>query len=223
MCSVVIAQEPGSGSIMGKITTREGEALAGGYVRFFDLAKGFSPFTHEYWRSADYYFRITDDGSFFATLPEGDYYLMAVKMKNGKKAACPPEEGDFVYPPFDGVQETYAIKAGETKDLGLISRAVPFKKEWSANGKTGIQGVVLDSHGKPLEGKLVIAFETYPSEKPYFSSDSRTGKDGVYILRVPESGQYKVRVMGHKQPVVAATVETGKITRGIDIKLNKVP
>ena len=223
VASGVTALEKGTGIITGKIMSAGGEALSGGYVKFFDAAKGYSPFTHEYWRSADYYFRIEDDGSFSAALPEGDYYLMAVKMKKGKKAACPPEEGDFVYPPFEGTQETYAVKSGETKDLNLISRAVPFKKEWSANGKTGIQGIVLDNNGKPLEGKLVIAFDADFSEKPFFSSDSRTDRDGAYVLRTPEGGKFNVRVMGYKQPVVTATVQTGKITEGIDIKLEKRP
>lgn len=218
----VPALEAGQGIVQGKVTGKAGESLSGGTVRFFDMAIGPSPFTHEYWRHPDYFFPIADDGSFSAEIPEGTYSFSAVKMVPGKRAGCPPEEGDFIYPPWDGTQKSFSVRAGETTDLGVIAGAVAFRKEWAAAGKSGIAGILLDADGRPVDGKIVIASATASMERPYFVSDRRTGSNGAYTLRVPEGGMYHVRVMGYRQPIVPAAVQTGKITRGIDIMIQLI-
>lgn len=223
MLSVATAQEKGYGYVSGKITTIDGESMAGGTVRFFDMSVGLSPYTHEYWRGPDYFRLIADDGSFLVQLPEGTYYMTALKKRIGKTLFAPPEEGDLVYPSWDGAQKACSVMTGETTDLGVISEAVPFKKEWIAQGKTGITGAVLDAEGKPVEEALVIASASPKMESPLFTADRRTGKDGKYILRVPEGGQIYVRVIGSRQPIVAGIVITGEITKGINIKLVKTP
>lgn len=221
MFGAVTAQETREGYITGKIMAGGGEAISGWRLRFFDMKTGPTPFTHEYWRVPDYIVRSADDGSFSARLPEGTYLLIVIKERAGKKHGL-PEEGDFIYPPMDEREPMpYIVRAGETTDIGVISGAVPFKKEWAAQGKTGIEGAILDVNGKPVEGELVFAAPTPGAESPLFVSSS-TGKDGKYILKVSEGGRYYLSVRGYRHPI-AVTVKTGEITRGIDINLTRTP
>jgi len=222
MVSVATAQKKGEGYITGKMVTTGGEAMSGWRIRFFDTA-GPSPFTHEYWRVPDYIVRSADDGSFSARLPEGTYYMETINKVDEKKFS-PPEEGYLIYPPMDaGETKTYRVKAGETTNIGLISGAVPFKKEWAARGKTGIEGVVLDMQGNPVERVLVFASHTPTMDDPLFVSDRETGTDGKYVLRVPERGQYYLSVhltiMGEKP--IAVTVNTGEMTKGVDLRFTR--
>lgn len=76
-----------------------------------------------------------------------------------------------------------------------------------------------DQTGKPIKGKLVIASPSETMGQPLFLSDSRTGKNGEYIVRVPEGGIYYVRVKGQQQPVVNTTVMGGEVTKGVNIRL----
>lgn len=221
--TIVVAQETGMGTITGKFMTASGETMAGGTVKFFDSATGPSPITHEYWKFPDYFFRVEADGTFSAQLPEGTYYLMAVKKTSMHKPIVPPEEGDLIYPPWDGAQKPYFIKSGETTDLGVIVKAVPFKKEWAAKGKTGIEGVVLDAYGKPVKRVLIIAYVNPAKQESTFIADQRTTEDGKYILRVPEGGRYYVRVKGNTDIFVTADVKLGAFTKGIDISPQRIP
>ena len=200
--NVVTGQETVNGSIKGRIVAKDDKSMSGGTVNFFN-ATGPSPFSHEYFRYPDYSDTLPDDGSFSIELPEGTYYLIAVKKSIGKKPG-PPEEGDLIYPSGDDrAPKPYIVKAGETTDTGTLAEVVPFKKEWAAEGATSIEGVVLDWKGKPYEGVLVLASEDAAMEGPLFVSDSRTGTDGRYILRVPEGGQYYVRVKGQKEIITS--------------------
>jgi hypothetical protein len=220
--SVGNAGEEGEGYITGKFQPKNGESMSGGRISFFDIAAGPKPLTGEYWRLPDYIFPIGEDGSFTVPLPAGTYYVMAVKKPVGKRFG-PPAEGDLIYPALDvKEQKPYAVRSNETTDLGDLE-AVPFRKEWAASGENGIEGSVRDMNGKPVERKLVVASGSASLERPLYVSDGRTGKNGGYIVRVPEGGTYYVRVMGYSQPVVPVTVKTGEMTKGIDIVLTKKP
>lgn len=214
--SVAQAEEFGAGTLSGKIQTEDGQALSAARVNLFDVTRGPSPFLNAYWRMYDYLASTGEDGSFSLQLPEGTYYLMITKGRT----VGPPEEGDLIHPPLDGREpRQYVVKAGETTDIGVISEIVPFKKSWAAKGPTGIQGVVMDKNGTPVEGKLVLASSFASVEKQVFMSDRRTGRDGTFVLRVAEGGQYYVRVRGFKEPIVPALVKTGSMTKGIEIIL----
>ncbi len=221
LVSVTFAQETGHGYLKGTILTSSEEALSDGRVLFFDVNSGPSPYESEYWRNHDYAVWTKSDGSFSVELPQGTYYLIVIKKTAGEKSAY-PREGDLIYPPKDGRDlKPHVVKAGDTKDMGPIIGAVPFKKEWTAEAKTGIQGTVFDKNGQPVEGKLVIASLNPEVKRPYFISDSRTGNVGKYIIRVPEGGDYYLRVKGFSQPIVAVAVAAGEITGGIDIHLSE--
>ena len=132
---------------------------------------------------------------------------------------------------------TYSVKSGVQVDLGRIAGAVPFRSSTVnyGNGITAIDGVVLDSEGKPVAGAFVVAsVTTAKGGRPLFISDP-TGKDGTFMLRVHDAGTYylKVRSMygggppvpgemigvyGEKQPA-AVTIGKGDRLRGFTIRV----
>lgn len=222
MLGVVAAEESGYGHITGSVGTTGGQGPTDWTLSIFDAKAGPSPYTLEYWRVPEYVIRAADDGSFSIRLPEGAYYMVALK-KRAKSKAGNPEEGDLIFPPGnekDPLQ--YVVRAGETIHADVISKAVPFRKEWAAQGKTGIEGAILDRQGNPVKGAKVFAHQTPGKEIPLFVSDNITGEDGKYIVRVPEGGQYYLIVKKYRNPD-AVTVKTGEMTKGIDVRLPETP
>lgn len=219
--NIARAQETGYGYITGKIMTSEGYELSDATVNFYNVTAGPSPSTNEYWPLQDFSAPIADDGTFLARLPAGAYHLIAIKKISGKSMA-PPAEGDIIYPPRDsGEPKTYVITPDVTIDAGVLSGAVPFKKEWVLAGKTGIEGVVFNVKGEPAEGILVAASLTPTLKGILYISDRKTGADGTYIVRVPEGGAYYVTIAEPNQTFTPVTVSTGQITRGANIHLTK--
>ena len=222
MLGVVAAEESGYGHITGSVGTTGGQGPTDWTINIFDAKAGPSPYTLEYWRVPEYVIRAADDGSFSIRLPEGTYYIMAVKKRVKSKAAN-FEEGDLIYPPANEKEPIqYVVRAGETIPVDVTSRAVPFRKEWAAQGKTGIEGTILDKQGSPVKGAKVLAHQTPGKEIPLFVSDNITGEDGKYIVRVPEGGQYYLIVKKYRNPG-AVTVKTGEMTKGIDVRLPETP
>ena len=221
---VAFGQADGDGSIKGKVVAQGGESMSGGQVKLWDVKGGYSPLGHEYWQVQGYAFPIADDGTFSGQVPEGSYYLLAIK-KPGESQAGPPQKGDLVYPSPDAAKPpVYAVKAGQTADIGTISGAVSLKEAWVLKGKTGVEGAVVDESGKPFQGALVlanIAGVPLAPKRLLFTSDGRTGKDGRYIIRLPKGGQYLLMVLGQNAGPVKVTVKTGDMTKGIDIRLTR--
>lgn len=241
--NAVLAQEvkqAKTGTISGQIMIKGDGPLAGGRVFFFNDASGPPPSREKYWRIPDYVTDTDNSGKFSIELPEGKYYLGAIKTISGGKIG-PPAEGDIFYAGTDeqGKPKAYIIKQGLKTDIGVISEAAPFKRSVVkfGDGITAIEGTVLDSAGKPVEGALVFAFLSPAMVgRPLFASD-RTGKDGKYILRVHEGGKYYLRVRsvygggppkageiigdyGEKEPV-AVTIKSGEKIRGVNIKVRR--
>jgi hypothetical protein len=218
LVGVAASQEKREGYITGKIVSGDGENMSGWRIRFYDAKAGPTPFTTEYGRVPDFIARSEDDGVFKAKLPEGIYHMIALKKGPGKRLG-PAEEGDLIYPSLDSTEpKSYIIKAGATTDIGVISGAVPFKKEWAVQVKTGIEGTVLDAEGKPVEGVLVFAALRPEVEIPLYASRV-TDKDGKYLIGLPEGGQYYVSVW--KEKPITVTVKRGEITKGIDISVTR--
>jgi hypothetical protein len=221
MSGVVLAQQTGKGTITGRILTPGSEMLSDWSIRFFDVKTGVSPFSHEYITVPDYLVMTEYDGSFTKVLPEGTYYIMTVKVVTGKKIG-PLEEGDIIFPPMDGREpKQYTVRADETTDVGDISGAVPVKKEWIAAGTTGIEGTVLDINGNPVKGRLVFASPKPGARSPLFGANARTGEDGKYIVRVPEGGNYYLRVKGGDKDPGPVTVITGQLTKEVNLQVTR--
>jgi hypothetical protein len=217
LSSAVIAQETEYGHVSGSIEPLEGEVKSGWRVRIFDAKAGPSPFTQEFRRVPDYSARSSYDGSFSARLKEGSYYFMVIKKVPGRMPG-PPEVGDYIYPPMDNrAQKPFEVRADETTDIGMISGMVPYKEELALTGMTGIEGSVLDADGNPVAGRLVFASVKTGGGIPLFVSDSETDKDGKYMIRVPEGGQYYLSIWD--KDITLVTVRTGELTQGIDLNI----
>ncbi len=235
--TVAFAQGVNKGIIAGQLMIKGGAPLAGGQVLFFNDASGPPPSQVKYWRVPDYIAQIDEGGRFSIELPAGKYYLGAIKRMSGEKVG-PPADGDYLFSSADekGSPKSYVVKNGEKIELGVISEAVPFQKRAAVPGAeiTAIEGAVSNTEGKAVEGALVSAQLTPLStgRRPLFISE-RTGKDGHYILRVHDGGDYYLRVRnthdkgppaagemigayGGKEPR-AVVIKKGQIIRGIDI------
>jgi hypothetical protein len=231
-------QDHETGRMAGKLLTRNGEPMSGGLV-YLSSSAGPVPDPDRYWKVPEFVTDIDDTGEFTIELPAGSYYLGAIKRISGKTDSGPPHAGDLFYKGIDrkGVPILFVIKKGENLNIGTLSGAVPFKG--AAAGKTisGIAGKVITSDGKPAVGALVFAFLSQSMiGRPAFASD-RTGKDGAYLLRVQEGGNYYLRardIYGGGPPAAEAimgnfggatpepvSVKQGKITKGIDIVVQK--
>ena len=239
---VASAQEAGKGKIVGKFIIEEGRPMSGGSVFFFNDATGPRPSEERYWRVPDAVAPIGGNGQFSIELPHGKYYLGAIKRISAEKNFGPPGEGDYFFKGQDGRGNPtpYFVKKGETTDIGTLSVGSSFKRAVVkyADGITAVEGVVLDSEGKPVEGVAVFGYKKAAMRgRPLFTSD-KTGQDGKYILRVHEGGKYYLRVRdvyGGGPPVggaivggywqegpVEASVQTGEVRKGIDIKVMRL-
>jgi hypothetical protein len=237
------AQDAGKGKMIGRLLMEDGSPMSGGSVFFFNDATGPRPSEERYWRVPDAVGTIGEAGRFSMELPAGKYYLGAMKKISSEKNVGPPCEGDYFLKGQDamGNPRPFFVKKGETTDIGTIAGGAPFKREVVKYGEgiTSIEGVVCDSEGLPVEGVAVFGYKKSAARgRPLFTSD-KTGKDGKYILRVDAGGKYylKVRdVYGGGPPVngaivgnywqegpVEASVRTGEVTKGVDIKVTRLP
>jgi len=224
-----------TGYVTGKIASDD-RALNFGYIGFF-LTSGRMPDTSRYWRTADYVFPLNKDGIFEAVIPEGSYYVLAVKK--AKRDFGPLEVGDHFYYFLDndGPMKV-TVKSGQKIDLG-VRKTVPhttFSETFKPTEvMTIIKGVIRDKEGVPVPDVFVGAY-TRPVAlgKPDYIS-KRSGKDGSYELRLPEGGEYYLvarfrlgappapgdyygRAGDENNPVI---IKTGQ-TIGLDITVNKI-
>ena len=227
-----------TGTISGQIMPGAEIPAKGWVAYFFNAETGPPPDLNKYRRIPDENVPIGDDGRFTIGLVEGVYYIAVVKRLSGRTVG-PPDPGDSFMCPRDdnGIPKSYAVKAGEVIDVGIISGTETFKG-LSTEGVSGIEGVILDSDGKPVNGAAVLAFLTKGElQKPLFVSNL-TDNDGKYFIRVAEGIYYlKVRAgYGGGSPVEgeiigdygenkpdAVTVGKGQVKKGVNIKVVKFP
>jgi hypothetical protein len=227
-----------TGMITGQLMAKEKEMMAGGMVFFFNETSGPPPSATKYWRVPTNAFSIDENGNYNATLPEGQYYMGAIKRFSGGPLG-PPQNGDIFFISQDkmGNPKLHTVKKNKTMNMGLISEAVPFNRATLiTEGITSIQGTISDKSGNTLGGITVFAFTT-PSMlgRPLFVSD-RSDKYGKYLLRLSGGGKYYLRaradygggppsadevmgIYGKGQPI---TLKNGEIKKGINITVTKV-
>jgi hypothetical protein len=232
------AELPGNGSIAAQFLTSDNLPLANGIAFLYDLTTGPLPSKDRYWRVPDKAIILDHEGRLKFTLPPGEYSLAGIK-RNAHQVG-PPREGELFILATDsaGAPLCFMLNANQRLDLGQISGALPFKA-FSRDGVTAFEGVVTDQHGVKLEGALVFAFASPKGTgKPMFVSD-RTGKGGEFILRVAEGGTYYLKVRNtygggppkageaidgiRNEPLVAASVKRGEITKGLSLKSHRFP
>jgi hypothetical protein len=224
------------GTISGTVMIGNDRPMADGRVFFFNDASGPPPSPDRYWRVPDE-IAVTDaQGKFTAQLVEGSYFVGAMKRKSGNEIG-PPREGDLYLPVYGdkGKLMQVRVEKGSQTDIESNLIVAPFVKpaRQLQDGVTAIEGTVRDATGKPVEGVLAFAF-LKPSlvGKPLFVSE-RTGKDGRYMLRVHDGGNYYIKIRetygggapkggdlvggyGKDKPL-PVTVKSGTTVNGIDI------
>lgn len=229
---------PGEGTITGEIKVKGKGSMGGGTVFFFRETSGPPPSDSRYWRVPTDASSIDEHGRFIAMLPEGNYYMGAIKRFSGE-ALGPPQHGDFFFISQDekGNPRLHAVKKNTINDTGVISEAVPFNRDkLVTEGVTSIQGIIVDGEGNPVEGMLVFAFPTQVMfGRPLFVSE-RSKKDGTYLLRLYEGGEYYLssranygggpptanQSMGSYANGQSIIVKTGESKKGIDITVRRV-
>ena len=231
-----------TGTVSGQLLSRTGEPLAGGMVYFFSEVLGPPPSQDKYMRVPDFMEGIGSEGRFTVVLPAGTYYMGGTKRLSGKPIG-PPQDGDWFFLMADetGAPKSFHLAAGGMLDLGRVAQAIPFRKSvfTNAKGVTAIEGVILDTNGKPVEDALVFAFLSSSTVgRPLFASDA-TGKDGRFVLRVHDGGTFFLKVRsvygggppsagetigdyGEKEPV-SVTVAKGERRTGLTIKVRTFP
>ncbi len=200
------------GTVTGRIMVRDkGDvALAWGQIMFYDILSGPPPVPEKYERTPDISRSLDADGKFSVEIPEGNYYVGAIKRLSGDKLG-PPQEGDYVYRSLDekGKPKLHKVKADETLDLGTVAEAFQISEEDLTNRRitTALEGKIVSTDWLPVEGAVVVAFtEPIIGRKPLFVSN-KSDKDGNYVLPVTE-GTYYLRV---RNSFAAGPPEPGQI------------
>ncbi|MEN8263912.1 MAG: carboxypeptidase-like regulatory domain-containing protein [Nitrospirota bacterium] len=231
----VFAEEIDTGWISGQMMIKDGGPMAGGIVVFFKADEGPVPDHDRYFRIPNEIANLDNKGKFRIALPAGRYFMGAIKRKSGELVG-PPQNGDYFFMSQDtkGNPHAYTVKKDQKLDIGIISKAVPFKR-MVPKDVSGITGVIQNVNGVPLKGAIVFAYLTETmTGLPLFTS-YRTGMDGKYLITMDRGGNYYLRVRdiyGGGPPVrgaimggygqgkaTAVNVKTGEITEGIDIKV----
>lgn len=205
-----------SGTIYGQIKI-PGETPADmALVFLFDAAQGPPPSREKYWRVPDYIETLDKDGAFSFDVPAGTYYFIAAKRARESEIG-PPRDGDYFY--FNGDAKgnplPLTITNGTKLNVGVISGAYPYSRSMLLRDKgvTTIEGVVLDTEGKPAQWALVFASLTAATQgRPLFVSE-RTGKDGKFLLRVHDGGTFYLRVRGS---YLAGAPEEGELLSDLE-------
>lgn len=231
------------GKLTGRVVANNGLPLAGGMIFLFNASTGLPPAPEIYWRVPDETASLDGEGRFSIDLMAGSYFIGVIKRTSGQDLG-PPRDGDMFLVVRDsaGVPARHVVIPGKQANAGVLGGAVTFNRamvEARPPGTTGIDGVILDTDGKPVSGVFVFAFTSQSMlGKPLFVSE-KSGPDGRYLLRVAEGGTYYLKARdtcgggpprpgailgGHGEedpfPVV---VRSGEIARGITVKTFMVP
>jgi hypothetical protein len=230
-----------TGTVIGKILIKDEGPLAFGQVMFYNAATGPPPVPDKYERIPDISKNINAEGTFTVELPEGQYYLGAIRRLSGERFG-PPKVGDHIFRSLDdqGRPKEYLIEHGKHYDVGTFSGAIPMRAEdfVKSNITTAIKGIIMDMNGDPFKGAVVVAFiKPTVGGKPLFISSS-SDKDGKYTLPLT-AGTYYLRVRnsfaaGPPQPgqivgyygdgrPAPVSLEEGKILKGINFSVIKFP
>lgn len=151
-----------------------------------------------------------DDGAFSLAAPAGKYNVIARKMEGARKIK-PLSKGDlYCYYPRNPIE----VIAGKTVTIEVPCYPVQARETFTGTPKikgnevetlasqvqlsrSGIQGMVLNSEGKPLPGLTVLAFSGksimhHLANRADFVA--RTDREGKYTLPINADGEYYIIV-----------------------------
>lgn len=133
-----------------------------------------------------------EDGQFyFDSLPESDYFLLARQRRNGQLVG-PVKSGDRIgYFPGNPV----TLRSGESilVDLPLVEKleTVAGSETFGKQTGTRVEGLVVDSQGRPVVGVHVFAYtdRVIGHQRPAALS-TPTAADGRFLVYLPGGGTY---------------------------------
>lgn len=203
-------QEIKKGTVTGRILLKDGTPLSWGQIMFFDYLTGPPPVPSKYERTPDISKTMDAEGRFKVEVPEGRYYIGAVKRLSGDRLG-PPQEGDYIFRSLDdkGKPKEYMIQADKVLDVGTFTGAfqITDKELGERRITTALKGTIVNQEWLPVPDAVVIAFtDPYLGKKPLFASN-KSDKDGKYILPLTE-GTYYLRV---RNSFAAGPPEPGQI------------
>lgn len=186
--------DKGMGVITGQVISKDKIPLVNGTVVLYNKAVGPPPSLEDYLKIPNSMGSTDNSGKFSIKVLEGTYYLAALKWAFESKDVGPPKHGDPLYLLRDekGNFKEVSIKAGSVVDIGIIRQTGNFDKNKERFGKgiTAVEGFVIDTEGKPVEGAIVMAAV---DNKLLFAS-YKTGKDGKFLVRTNDGGTYYLKV-----------------------------
>lgn len=215
----------GEGAVAGRLMLDSGKPLADGMVFFFKGASVLErPVLGKFWRVPDFA-EVTDaEGTFLTVLPDGIYYIAAIKRMTGVTVG-PPVDGDYFLPSHDlaGSYRIVTVKDGETADLGTIKGIQRYSSRRAAyRGKvTAIEGRVLRSDGSPAEGMFVFGYinPAVQQERPQFVS-ARSDKKGRYRLLLDKG---RVVYLKARQSYAGGSPQPGSLIGFHGDESNQIP
>lgn len=219
LSGIAYADDPGmkeaeavkTGTVTGRIMVQDKDVpLSWGQIMFYDMSAGPPPIPEKYERTPDISKNMDADGKFTVEIPEGRYFMGAIKRLSGDRLG-PPQVGDFVFRSLNekGKPKEYIVKANKTLDVGTFAEAFPVTPEDLSRRRitTGLEGMIVNTDWLPVEGAVVVAFaQPTIGKKPLFVSN-KSDKDGKYVLPLT-AGTYYLRV---RNSFAAGPPEPGQI------------
>jgi len=138
------------------------------------------------------------DGKYSLDVPPGKYYVVARKRASGM-ATGPISPGDYF---SEDARLLTEIKPGKLSlvDLPMLNMKAPmfFKQGGMVNvTETGIQGVLVNSEGKPMPGGFAIAYTDNDIQRLPDYASTLTNEKGEFTLYLPKGGEYYLAARMH--------------------------
>src|SRR6185369_12688258 len=219
-------KEQSAATVSGQIMIGDNKPMPYGVILLYDGLLGPPPSLGKYWRVPDLITPLGKDGRFSLELADGTYYFQ-VSQKNPGVEIGPASENEFLYfhGDADGNALPIIVSNRSSVKLGQL-KAFLWKPEMIIRDKgvTSVEGVVVDTEGKPVERAVVLAYYNNVSQgRPVFISD-RTDKNGRFQLRTNDGGTFylKVRsVVGGGKPSKGEYMNTTKEFEPVEVNLKK--
>jgi outer membrane protein OmpA-like peptidoglycan-associated protein len=192
---VVPAQADLPGFMLAQMGTLNGQIfvddkpLPKAIVAFFPAKRGLPPLTMDMISIPEFMGLSDADGKFSIKLMPGTYYLgMLIRETPSKPGPPRPGEPFFFAAEPSGSLRQFTLGTMENLEIGRVDGAKTdtFKE---ISDTFLVKGAVVDDQGQPFPEVLIFAKENLSQPRPDFISE-RTGKDGLFALRVPAGRTY---------------------------------
>lgn len=221
-----ITEELLTATVSGQVMVDNNKPMPYGVILLYDKLLGPPPSLGKYLRVPDNISPLDKDGRFLLKLVEGTYYFQ-VAQKNPDAEIGPANEDENLYfhGDADGNALPLIVRKGAEVKLGQL-KSFHWKPDMIRRDKgvTAVEGVVVDTDGKPVERAVVLAYyNSAGNGRPVFVS-GRTDKNGRYQLRTNDGGTFllKVRsVFGGGKPSAGEYLNTTKEFEPVMVTLKK--